>query len=170
MMTHVCEEQRRERRVAGKLEHEPGREVPQTHRCLRLFGNVVEAFHEASGAEIQAALQLRTVLAQALEHGTSRGERKRMPHESARKESNANFGGGLIAISPCSTIERIEEACVAGDDPDRQTAAEYLTIGGQVSFHAEHGLHPAGMRSEASYDLVENQCSAGLCRDGAEFV
>src|SRR6202012_3341461 len=110
---------------------------------------------------IQPALQLRTVIAQALQHRTSRRERERMTHKGAGEESNADLGRGFVAEIPRSAIERVEEARLAGYDSDRQTAAEHLAVGGQVSLHAKHGLHPARMHAETRYNLVEHQCGAG---------
>ena len=130
----------------------------------------VEAFDERGGAQIQSALQLRSVLAQSLEHCARRGERERMAHEGAGKEGDADLGDGVVAEAPGSAIERVEEARVAGDDPDRQAAAEHLAVGRKIRLHAEHGLRSAGMHAEAGDDLVEHQCGAGLGRDRAQLV
>ena len=110
----------------------------QAHRCLHLLGNVVEAVHECRRAQVEPTLQLRSVLAQSLEHGARRGEREWMAHECAGKEGDPDLGCGLVAEAPHPAIERIEEARVAGDDADRQAAAEHLAVGRQIGLHAEH--------------------------------
>ena len=93
-----------------------------------------------------------------------------MTHKGAGKEGDAGLGRGFVTKIPRSAIERIEEARLTGHDSDRQTAAEHLAVGGQISLHAKHGLHSARMHAETRYDLVEHQCGTGLSRDRAKLV
>ena len=80
------------------------------------------------------------------------------------KKVDADFGHGIVAVAPGAAVERVHEVRLAGEDADRQAAADHLAVGGEVGADAEHGLHAAGMHAEAGDDLVEDEGDARMLR------
>src|SRR5437773_11273543 len=84
--------------------------------------------------------------------------------ESARVESRCRAWHREVSVSPYAAINRIHEAGVARQNPNRQAAADYLAVGGQGCLNAEPCLCPTGENAKSCHDLIKNQSHTGVFR------
>ena len=117
----------------------------------------IKAGCEIGGSAVQPHLQRRALLLHIGQAGMGRRHGERVAAEGAAKEGHGDAGAAIIAELPWATIDRIEEAGMAGDDADRHAATDHLAIGHDVGLHAEMGLRPPGVNAESVDQLVEDQ-------------
>src|SRR5580704_19215102 len=93
-----------------------------------------------------------------------------MADEGSGKEGNANFRERIIAVLPHAAIERVHELRLAGQDADRETAANNLAVGGHVRADTENCLGAAGMSTEPGHNFIKDESRACFCRELAQLV
>ena len=131
----------------------------------------VERRGETRGARVELRLQRGPLRLEVCEHGARGGHRQRVLAEGAGEVGGL---GARVRVrrrtrqKPPSMPSMKRRA--AGDDADRQAAADDLAVGGEVGCDAELRLRAAGMHAETGHHLVEDQHDAGCLRERAQLV
>jgi hypothetical protein len=150
-------EEARELLIALEAHEEQRAEVLDPERHLHLAQEVVEPVDEARRALVELFLEFGSGFAQVKQRGARGGESDRMANERAREPGDIGLGDRIVPVLPHSAVERIHEARIAGDDADREPAADHLSVGGEVGLHTEPRLDPARVGPKARDHLVEDQ-------------
>ena len=122
----------------------------------------VQLRHEAPGRRVQLLLQRGAARLDLREHRLRSGQRERVAHEGSGEKRDADLRRRVVAEIPRAAVERIEEARVARDDPDRQPAAEHLAIGADVRLDPEQSLRAPRMAAEAGHDFIHHERDVAL--------
>ena len=93
-----------------------------------------------------------------------------MPDKGTSEEGDALLGEGIVAILPHAAVEGVHVFGFAGDDAEGHTAADDLSVGGEVGLDAVVFLGAAGSGTEAGDDLVEDEDRSGLPGDLAHLA
>ena len=93
-----------------------------------------------------------------------------MTDERPGKERDADLWERGVAVLPVPAVERVHELRRAGDNADRQSAADHLAVRGEVRADAEVRLRAARAQPESSHDLVEDQRGCESFGDAAKLV
>src|ERR1700761_7199535 len=97
-----------------------------------------------------------------VQYRTSSRQYQRMPHKRTGKECNSDLRHRSIAILPGTSIKRIHKLRLAGENPDRMSAADHLAIRGQIRTNAKGPLPSTWGKSEAGNHLVDNERNLSL--------
>ena len=156
-VTHVGIEQTAQTVFACKADIEPAREGFRPRGDADFFQMGIDALYEALHAGTERFLQRRTSLLEVQKDGFHRCQHHRVAHESAGEEGRRDFGNRRVAELPLAAVERIHVLRVAGEDADRQTAADYLAVSRHVALDAPVALHAGRVHAKAGHDLVDDQ-------------
>ncbi len=140
----------------GEFEEEDRTEMMNFGGYATALEDGVKVVHETTGALGQPVLQGRSRRFQMLQNRAGGGERQRVAHESAGKESYSGGWIGIVAILPHAAVEGVHECRLACQDADGHSAAGHFAIGDKIGADAEQGLYAARMDAEASNDFVKN--------------
>ncbi len=102
--------------------------------------------------------------------GFGGGKGERVPDKRPGKERDARFRPAFVAELPLPAVKRIQILGAAGDNADRQPAADDFAVSRHVGFDAEIGLCAARTNSKSRDDLVKDQRRASTCRDLTDFA
>src|SRR5215467_1135586 len=92
-----------------------------------------------------------------------------MPHKGAREECDTNLWDRIIAELPCAAVKRVHELRLAGEDADRHSTGDNLSVSSQIGADVEQSLASTRMNAEAGDHFVHDHGRAGLLRDLADF-
>src|SRR5262249_2704436 len=135
-----------------------------------LFAELIERVHQAGSFSREALLQFGTAGFEMLQDSQGRSERQRMAYERPGKEGYTRFRKRLITVAPASSVQRIHELGVSGQDADWQPTRQNLAISRQVRPDSEQSLNASWMRAKAGDDLVKNQGRARFQSDLPYFL
>ena len=98
------------------------------------------------------------------------GHRQGMLTEGAAKEGGLDRGSGIIPVLPPTSVDAIEVSGLARHNADGQASPGDFAVHHQVRVNSKMGLGPAGMNTETSDHLVENQGHSQFLGQGAQLM
>ena len=122
-------------------------------KCSSLNGAPISAMKALISATIAAVRAVSAAAARArrragaastaLAAASASGWRTKVPGEVG----DADGRDRVVAVLPVAAVERVHELALAGDDADREAAADHLAVGREVGLDAEQPLGAARVRS-----------------------
>ncbi|VWC44722.1 hypothetical protein BAR24066_07266 [Burkholderia arboris] len=167
LFEHVIEEQVQ---VLGEFQTEHRAEPRDLDRRLGLHEERIQRACDLRGPFVERGLQRRAFLFDLLQHGQRGRHRQRVLAERAAERGAVRDRERVVAVGPHAAVDGVHEAGGAGDDAQRQAAADDLAVRREIGPDAEHGLRAARMDAEAGDHFVEDQRDTGLFGDAAQFL
>jgi hypothetical protein len=93
-----------------------------------------------------------------------------MAYKRSREKGNADFRKGVIPELPRTTVKRVHELRLAGENTDRHSARDDFAIGRKVGPDTEQRLAAALMHPETRYHFVKYEGCTRLPRDLPYFL
>ena len=157
VLDEVVEEQ-----VARAGEPEKRRKLIDPQRCLLCRKQGVQTLAKSRRARVQRFLKFRAGCLEVGEHrlGGCHGQRVLVERPG---EERARFLRDVITLErPYATVNGIQELVPAGNDPDRQPAADDLAVRDHVGSDIGPRLRASQGDPEPQEDVIEHQGGAGL--------